>query len=84
MEKIRKVVDWAQKTVWTKCQRHRLEYLEAIVAKEAIFSAHRGLGPDDISPFGKPVYLMDMSECELKEYLLSGLSQEEQSALFSS
>ena len=40
-------------------------------------------GPDDTSPFGQPVYLMDMSCVEMKEYLLSGLSKKEQSRIFS-
>ena len=84
MERITQVVAWAEQSAWTKDQQGRLKYLQAIVAQDAQFSRGVQEGPDDTSPFGQPVYLMDMNVVEMKEYLLSGLSKKEQSRIFSS
>ena len=85
MEKIQAAAQWGQTRNWAQgtLKRQRLRYLESILAGLAVYSSQPHEGPDDISPFGKSVYLKDMSTLELREYLLSGLSQEEQSAIFS-
>lgn len=88
MENLDEVIAWGQSRAkhWVGPQKGRLNYLEAIANQTATYSktVSKPMGPDDVSPFGRPVYLMDMSTLELKEYLLSGLSKKEQSRIFSS
>jgi len=83
MENLDEVIAWGQKRGWIGDNKARLDYLKAIAANTATYSRTVNHGPDDTSPFGQPVYLMDMNTLELKEYLLSGLSKKEQSRIFS-
>lgn len=84
MENLAEVIAWGQKRGWISDSLGRLNYLKGIAANTATYSRTVNHGPDDTSPFGQPVYLMDMNTLELKEYLLSGLSKKEQSRIFSS
>ena len=61
----------------------RLQFLESIKNREATVSTgENNDSPDDTSVFGKPVYLKDMNLLELREYLVSGFSKEEQTSIF--
>ena len=75
MEKnLTKAVTWGKRRQWEKDDpKHgRLEYLTAILLDQGTYSKSPAEGPDDISPFGDPVYLKDMNAIQLKEYILSG------------
>ncbi len=83
MESLAEVIDWGNQRGWIGIKKERLKYLVAIQAAQATYSTKLEHGPDDTSPFGKPVYLRDMNVIELREYLLSGLSKVEQDRIFS-
>ena len=87
MEKnLTKAVTWGKRKQWEKedPKHGRLEYLTAILLDQGTYSKSPAEGPDDISPFGDPVYLKDMNAIQLKEYILSGMSTKEQNRIFSS
>lgn len=84
MESLDEVITWGQRQGWIGDKKARLDYLVAIANHQATYSMKLSHGPDDTSPFGKPVYLKDMNVTELKEYLLSGLSKPEQVRIFAS
>ena len=91
MESLDEVITWGQKRWKIEGDARkvagllaRLDYLVAIANHQATYSRTVNHGPDDTSPFGKPVYLKDMNVTELKEYLLSGLSKPEQVRIFAS
>ena len=79
-------VAWGVKQNWvTEDPKHgRLKYLSAILHDQGTYSKSPAEGPDDISPFGDRVYLMDMNALEMREYLLSGMSKKDQDRIFSS
>lgn len=83
MENLDEVIAWGRSQGWIGDKKGRLDYLVAVGNHTATYSRTVNHGPDDTSPFGRPVYLKDMNTLELKEYLLSGLSKKEQSRIFS-
>ena len=84
---IKEAIDWAESRRWDQNdpKYNRLAYLKSVQK----FESQMSLGPeqdapDDISVFGKPVYLKDLNLIGLKEYMMSGLSAPEQSEVFKS
>ena len=84
---IKEAIDWAESRRWDQNdpKYSRLAYLKSVQSFESQMSTGPEVdAPDDISVFGKPVYLKDFNLVGLKEYMLSGLSAPEQSEVFKS
>ena len=84
---IAEAIKWGESRNWVPedPKLNRLLYLKSVRDFESQMSTGPEKdAPDDVSVFGKPVYLKDLDYVGLKEYLLSGFSKEEQAEIFKS
>ena len=82
---IKEAIKWGESRSWEQNdpKYSRLAYLKSVRDFESMMSTGpEEDAPDDISVFGKPVYLKDFDLLGLKEYMMSGLSAVEQNEVF--
>ena len=83
---IEAAINWGVRRDWIRCplKQSRLTFLQSVRDFETFMSTGPDDAPDDVSVFGQPVYLKELNLTGLKEYLLSGLSKQEQTSIFKS
>ena len=75
-------MNWAYNQIWDSKQQGRLDFVEVCATHEDAYSHCEMEGPDDVSPFGTNVYIKDMTTIQLREFVLSGMSIEDQDRVF--